>query len=77
MDTSVMANDSKPFEVLRNLYPTLSDADLKQAEGNLRRYFEVVWEIEKRRSARAQNSGIDSPGPSPTIEERSKVPLTT
>lgn len=72
-----MANDPEHHDTLRHLYTTLSDPELEQAKENLRRYFEVVWEIQKKRAARARVSGIDSPGPSPTIEERSNVSLTT
>jgi len=72
-----MASESNHQDALRDLYPTLSDEELKLAEENLRRYVAVVWEIERKRLLRAEVPGIDTPSPSPTIEERSNVSLTT
>lgn len=42
----------------RDLYPTLSEQELKKAEANFARYFEIAWEICRERNA--PKSAIDS-----------------
>ena len=60
-------------ETFRNLYPTLTETQLKQAESNLRRYFEIADEIWKDRSfTGADFDTFSNPG---TIEERSNEEL--
>jgi hypothetical protein len=57
---------------IRDLYPTLNEKELKQAEENLRRYFKIASEICAEQLSDAQ---VDSPDASPTMEERSNVSL--
>lgn len=54
---------------LRDLYPTLTERELKEAEANLRRYAEIALKIcEKGFWA---SDTFDSSATSATIEERS------
>jgi hypothetical protein len=62
-------------ESLRDLYPTLSEEELKQAEENLRRYFKIALEICEEQFPDVQDTPIDSRQASPTMEERSNVSL--
>lgn len=53
---------------LRDLYPTLTEKELKEAEVNLRRYLEIALDIFEE-----QNSpDVDTVPPSSTMKERSK-----
>ncbi|MDQ3816151.1 MAG: hypothetical protein M3362_00495 [Acidobacteriota bacterium] len=41
--------DKRDDEItIRDLYPHLSDGELRQAEENLRRYLETAWEMYER-----------------------------
>jgi hypothetical protein len=58
---------------LRDLYPTLTKQELKEAETNLRRYAEIVLEVcQEQRSAAGS---FDTSASSTTMKERSKVSL--
>lgn len=53
---------------LRDLYPTLSEQELKEAEANLFRYFEIALDIYEH-----QNSpGVDTSPTLTKMKERSK-----
>jgi hypothetical protein len=58
-----------PIVALRKLYPTLSEAELKQAEANLTRYLEIALEIYQEQAANA--STVDTSDAASTIKERS------
>lgn len=47
---------------IADLYPNLSSEELKAAEENLKRYFEVAWEIAKQNSD-AIPLGLQEDGP--------------
>ena len=58
---------------IRELYPTLTEEELREAEANFRRYLEIALEIyEEQRSAAL---GFDSSPASSTMKERSKFSL--
>jgi len=57
-----------PLTVLRKLYPTLSERELKQAETNLTRYFEIALEIYQEQVAKL--GAVDTSEAAPTIKER-------
>jgi len=58
---------------LRNLYPTLTEGELKEAEANLRRYAEIAFEVYREQLSSADD--VDRLHPSPTMKERSNVSL--
>jgi len=60
---------------IRALYPTLTETELKEAEANLRRYFEIASEIVRERDLRGVN--FDSLPDPATMEERSNGSLKT
>ena len=51
---------------LRELYPSVTDKELEQAESNLRAYFEIAFDV---------CASIDNDPDRPTIEERSNLNL--
>jgi len=60
---------------LRDLYPTLTETQLKEAEANLRRYFEIAAEVIHEQAV--GGADVDN-GPNPTtMEERSNTDLKT
>jgi hypothetical protein len=62
-------------QALRDLYPTLSEAQLKEAEANLRRYVEIADEVRKEQLDRG--TVFDTIRNSTTMEERSNADLKT
>jgi hypothetical protein len=60
---------------LRELYPELSEQELKEAEMNLARYFEIALEIRGERQASAGAVDIADAAPI-IIEERSNCSQT-
>lgn len=65
---------SEPTDILfREIYPTLTEGQLREAQANLRRYLEIVWQIQRERSSDIPTSKIDTSQPSATMEERSNV----
>ena len=68
-------SEKQPVITFRDLYPTLTDQELKEAEKNFRRYVEIALEIHRELSCRAGDSGFDTCPISPTMKERSKFSL--
>jgi hypothetical protein len=67
--------DSKPnwentAPTIRDLYPGLSESDLKRAEANLTRYLEIAFEVCQELASK--NDAVDTSNAAPTIKERSK-----
>ncbi len=62
------AKPQQPEPNIRDLLPELTEEELKEAESNLRAYFEV---------ALGMSASIDTAQNCPTIEERSKANLKT
>jgi hypothetical protein len=58
---------------IRQLYPGLSDEQLREAEINLLRYFEIALDIYEEQSAPA----VDTSSSFPKMKERSKETLKT
>src|SRR5579864_2408429 len=58
---------------IRQLYPGLSDEQLREAEANLLRYFEIALDIYEEQVAH----GVDTSPSLPTMKERSKESLKT
>ena len=58
-----------PLSALRELYPTLNEQELKQAEANLTRYLEIALKIYEEQAATA--GAVDTSAAAPTIKERS------
>lgn len=54
--------------VMRDLYPTMTGAQLREAAANLRRYFKVAPEVQKEQAV--SRSGFDMTPDPATIEER-------
>jgi len=54
---------------LRELFPTLSERDLIEAESRLVRYFEIALHMQQEHSP--ASDGFDSSTVSPTMKERS------
>jgi hypothetical protein len=55
-------------KTIRELYPTLSERELKEAEANLLRYFEIALDIHEEQSS----PDVDTSPPLSTMKERSK-----
>ena len=55
-------------KTIRELYPTLSERELKEAEANLLRYFEIALDIYEEQSS----SDVDTSPALSTMKERSK-----
>jgi hypothetical protein len=60
-------------QTIRDLYPTLTAAQLREAEANLRRYFEIAVEVQK--DLDRAGVGVDTAGRPATMEERSNANL--
>jgi len=60
---------------IRALYPTLSERELREAETNLQRYFEIALEICGEDQSGSVNAQFDSTRVSPSMEERSNATL--
>ena len=58
-----------PLIAFRELYPTLSERELKQAQTNFTRYLEIALEICREQLANA--AAVDRSEAAPTIKERS------
>jgi hypothetical protein len=58
-------------ERLRAIYPTLTDKELKEAEENLRRYFECALQI----ASEPHGAPVDKSERPDTIKERSSSSL--
>jgi hypothetical protein len=71
-----MSNELRQDIGFRELYPTLTDEELKQAETNFCRYLAIVWDIQKEQVSRADDGAVDTSAPSSTMKERSNVSLT-
>jgi len=66
----------EPSEItFRDVFPKLSDEELKEAERNFRRYLEVATKIYAERSPFGGMSDFDTPQISPTMKERSNPSL--
>ena len=63
----------QPEEIFRNLYPTLTDQELKEAETNLRRYLEIAFEVHQEQVA--PTAPFDTSPGIATMRERSKPSL--
>jgi len=57
------------------IYPTLTEGELEEAQKNLRRYLEIVWEMQREQSSSVADGAVDSFRSSSTMEERSNVSL--
>jgi hypothetical protein len=55
---------------VRKLYPTLPEAESRQAAQNMRRYLEIVLEIQCKEMT-APSSKVDKASMTPSIKERS------
>jgi hypothetical protein len=60
--------------IIRELYPLLSDRELKEVEENLRRYFEIALEVCGHESP-VSAAEVDSSPTAPTMKERSNESL--
>ena len=61
------------FPTIRDFYPTLTETQLKEAEANLRRYFEIAAEVIHEQAV--GGADVDnSPNPT-TMEKRSNANL--
>ena len=54
-------------QTIRDLYPTLTEAELRQAQANLRRYLEITLEVQREQMSR----GFDTSQNLNTMRERS------
>ena len=75
MDSSPQqTNDGKKAPTIRDLFPDLTDDQVKEAETNLRRYLEIALDIYKEQCLNPDDN-VDISPPSPTMKERSNVSL--
>lgn len=66
-------HEPQAVPTIRELYPTLTGTELKEAEVNLRRYIEIAADIQKEQAV--SGTGFDTaPNPS-TMKERSNASL--
>jgi predicted lipase len=69
MDSTIENKKGEEISLtIRHLYPELSDEHLREAEGNLRRYFAIALDIYEEQSSHS----VDTFPASPTMKERSK-----
>ena len=68
-----IAKQSIGKQDFRKLYPTLTEAELKTAEANFRRFIQVVVKI---RQEQQNDCVFDNPEQARMLEERSKADLT-
>lgn len=71
-----MENEKSPTRTgstIRDLYPALTEDELKEGEANLRRYFEIAHEIVREQVVRDADFDI-APNPA-TMKERSNANL--
>lgn len=72
MDSTVEhQKGEKKSPTIRELYPELSEDQLREAEENLHRYFEIAMEICEEKNSH----DVDSSHTSSTMKERSNVLL--
>ena len=69
MGTTIRNGEKQAGVALGPLYPSLTEAELKTAEMNLRRYFSLAIQIEQE--LRGRVGSFDSPSNPPNMEERS------
>ena len=62
-------------ELLRELYPTLTETELREAEQNLRRYFKIALSICGEQFTDQPDGPVDSADASSSMEERSNASL--
>jgi uncharacterized FlgJ-related protein len=60
---------------IRDLYPTLTEQELKIAEENFRRYIEIAMQVQVEQLISVENGGFDSIEENPNIKERSNSAL--
>ncbi|SPE34026.1 hypothetical protein SBA2_840021 [Acidobacteriia bacterium SbA2] len=60
-------------QMIRDLYPALTEDQLKEAEATLRRYFKIVADIQEDQFG--VGMGVDTAGRPATMEERSNANL--
>jgi hypothetical protein len=65
-------SDTSIDKIIRDLYPTLTNVELKHARRNLQSYFEVIGYFEQQLGSRSSRE-LDTESPRPTMKERSKV----
>lgn len=68
-----MATDPERDAALRDLYPTLTEPQLREAQQNLCRYFEIAWDIQRQGSEADKDAQVDTSESSSTMKERSNV----
>jgi hypothetical protein len=71
MDNDKPGKEGSP--TIRELYPTLTEKELREAEANFRRYLEVA--LQTYQEQRSAAPGFDSSPASSTMKERSKFSL--
>jgi hypothetical protein len=69
-----MPGDPKDIS-FREIYPTLTERELREAQENLRRYLEIAWVIQREQSSPVTEGAVDSFRSSSTMKERSNVSL--
>ena len=69
-----MPDDPKDIS-FRDIFPTLTEGELKEAQENLRRYLEIAWEIQRGQSFPMIEGEVDSIRSSSTMKKRSSVSL--
>ena len=65
-------NSGQPIKpTFRDVYPTLTEQELKKAEANLVRYIEIAFEICEEMRAASEANAVDTTASGPIIKERS------
>lgn len=75
MQTSEGRAEKQQAITIRDIYPTLTEQELKIAEENFRRYIEIAMQVQEERLIGAENGGFDSIEENPNIKERSNSSL--
>lgn len=71
MEKEIRGQQADP--TIRELYPALTEPAVREAEVNLRRYFEITTEIQHEQALDAP--GFDTSGDVATMRERSNANL--
>lgn len=64
--------EPKPVPTIRDLYPTLTDPELKEAEENIERYLAIVLRIFERQEAQSPGKLTPGTGTLPCTPPRSE-----
>ena len=67
--------EKKPEITFRDVFPGLTEEELREAEYNFRRYLEIALQVCAEQDARRETPDVDTRPVPPTMKERSNRTL--